>query len=712
MTTDTVSILEGNTFVVSDRRGDIEATPTETVGFFAWDTRFLSLWRLTVGGKKLHSLATDDVQYFSAEFFLVPETGTIYVDAELSIIRQRAVGNGFHEDLAVLNHSSKPVDLVLRLDAAADFADLFEIKDALKKQGAIYTRIEKGRLVLGYRREQFRRETCIVPDQRAEIDEHGLTFHVHVEPHDQWTAGIDVTLTRAVMGIGFERPKYHSARERAKPDMQMDLDQWLASAPRLSTTWEPLGDTYRRSLIDLAALRFQAPAVSGAALPAAGLPWFMTLFGRDSMLTSFQALPFAPKLASATLRLLAIRQGLVVDDFRDAEPGKILHELRFGEMTGFLERPQSPYYGSADTTPLFLILLDEYERWTGDAALVRGLEANARAALRWLDEYGDHNGDGYIDYQRKLPTGLENQCWKDSWNSIVFADGTNSKLPRATCEIQGYTYDAKVRAARLAREIWADTALADRLEREAADLKRRFNQDYWLPHRQFFALAIDGDGRKVDALTSNIGHLLWSGIADEDKAAACVRHLLGDKLYSGWGIRTMAEGEGAYNPIGYHLGTVWPFDNAFIALGLRRYGYDDEAARVALGILEAAVFFRGRLPEAFAGYGRAYIQYPVEYPTACSPQAWSTGAPLLFLRTLLGLDPIGDHLLVDPAVPTMIESIQLLDIPGRWRHADAFGRGLVDLTRTGVPEPHGHNGHRRKGAPPDVTQAKAALTHT
>jgi len=654
MAADTVSILEGNTFVVSDRRGDIEASPTETSGLFAWDTRFLSLWRLTVGGKTLHSLATNDVQYFSTEFFLVPETGTIYVDAELSIIRQRAVGNGFHEDLTILNHSPQPVDLVVRLDAAADFADLFEIKDALKKQGAIYIHVEQGHLVLGYRRERFRRETWIIPDRRAEIDEQGVTYHTHLEPHGEWTAGIDVTLARAAMGLGYQTAKYHSARDKAKPVMQMDLDRWLASAPRLTSTWEPLGDTYRRSLVDLAALRFHAQAVSGAALPAAGLPWFMTIFGRDSILTSFQALPFAPTLAAATLRLLAMRQGLVMQDFRDEEPGKILHEVRFGELTAFLERPQSPYYGAADTTPLFLCLLDEYERWTGDAELVRQLEPDARAALRWLDEYGDHNGDGYIDYQRKLKTGLENQCWKDSWNSILFADGTNSKLPRATCEIQGYAYDAKVRAARLAREHWNDPALADGLSKDAADLKLRFNRDYWLPERECFALAIDGDGRKVDALTSNIGHLLWSGIADDDKAAACVRHLMGDKLYSGWGIRTMAAGEGGYNPIGYHLGTVWPFDNAFIALGLRRYGYHDEAARVALGILEAAVFFRGRLPEAFAGYDRARTRYPVEYPTACSPQAWSTGAPLLFLRTLLGLEPIGDHLLVDPARPTTI----------------------------------------------------------
>lgn len=684
----TVSILEGNTFVVSDLRGDIEATPTDTSGFFAWDTRFLSLWRLTIDGKRPNSLSTDDLQYFSAQFFLVPGTGTIYVDADLSIIRKRAVGNGFHEDLTILNHSAKAVDLEVRIDAASDFADLFEVKDKMQKKGEYYTRVETNRLVLGYRREKYTRETWIVPSVPADIDERGLTFHVHVQPHSQWTTGIDVTLGYAGMGMTHATTKYHSAEEAPKPDMQVALDTWMRSAPRLVSEWEPLPVTYRRSLVDLAALRFYPRAVPGAALPAAGLPWFMTVFGRDSILTSLQALPFVPDLASATLRTLATRQGRFVDDFRDEEPGKIIHEQRFGETTAFLERPHSPYYGAADATPLFLILLDEYERWTGDAELVRRLEPNARDALRWINEYGDHNGDGYIDYSRRnTDTGLENQCWKDSWNSILFADGTLSKLPRATCEIQGYAYDARVRTARLAREIWGDPALADRLEKEAVELKLRFNRDYWLPDREFFALAIDGDGRKVDSLTSNIGHLLWSGIADDEKAAACVRHLMSDKLFTGWGIRTMAEGEGGYNPIGYHVGTVWPFDNSFIALGLRRYGYREEAARVALGILEASQYFRGRLPEAFAGYERTRTQYPVEYPTACSPQAWSTGAPLLLLRSLLGLEPVGDHLLVDPAIPTTIESIQLLDIPGRWGLIDAFGRGRIDLARVPAVEP-------------------------
>jgi glycogen debranching enzyme len=313
--------------------------------------------------------------------------------------------------------------------------------------------------------------------------------------------------------------------------------------------------------------------------------------------------------------------------------------------------------------------------------------------MNWIDRYGDHNGDGYIDYERRMETGLENQCWKDSWNSIVFADGSMSKLPRATCEIQGYVYDAKIRTARLARKFWRDPALAERLENEAADLKQRFNRDYWMEERSCFGLAIDGSGRLVDSITSNIGHLLWSGIVDDDKVEPVVEHLMGDRLFSGWGVRTMAEGEGGYNPIGYHLGTVWPFDCSIIALGLNRYGYRDESSRIAGGILEAANYFRHRLPEAFAGYRRDETRFPVEYPTACSPQAWSTGAPLLFLRTMLGLEPRGNRLMVDAALPPMIEWLELRDLPGRWGIVDAVGRRATrtsEATRSERPSPPLH----------------------
>jgi glycogen debranching enzyme len=677
-----VSALEGDTFVVSDRRGDIAISPEEAQGLFQGDTRFLSRWVLTVNGQQPNPLSTDDVHYFSSQFFLVPGTGTIYVDSPMSIVRQRAVGGGFHEDLRVRNHTAKPLDLDIRIEAAADFADLFQVKDAeFNRKGKFYNRIEPNRLVLGYQRERFVRETWITSSAPAEIDEKSFRFHVHLEPHGEWSTSLDVSAA-VDGGEGTKtKPKYKDAHDVPTPNIGMSLESWMTNAPQLRSAWPDLERIYQRSLVDLAALRFFSRFAPGEALPAAGLPWFMALFGRDSLITSFQALPFVPELAANSLQVLALRQGTRRDDFREEEPGKILHECRAGEMTAFEERPQSPYFGSADATPLFLVLLDEYERWTGKVDIVRQLEPQARAALNWIDKHGDRDGDGYVEYERRnTETGIENQCWKDSWDSIRFSDATIPPKPIATCEIQGYVYDAKRRSARLAREFWGDPESAARLEKEAAELKRRFNQDFWIPEKQFFALALDGKKRKVDSLTSNIGHLLWSGIVDQDKADACARHLVGPELFSGWGIRTMSEREGAYNPIGYHIGTVWPFDNAMVALGLRNYGYKKEAAQVTLANLEAAKYFDYRLPEAFAGYARSETNFPVEYPTACSPQAWSAGAPLLFLRVLLGLEPVGERLLVDPAVPKQIAWLELTGIPGRWGRADAFARGLIDVS--------------------------------
>jgi len=672
---DLVKILDGNTFVVSDTRGDIEASLTDPTGLFSFDTRFLSRWVLTVNGERLNSLSVDDLQYFETRFFLVPGTGTVYVDSKLSVIRRRSVGAGFHEELSVLNHDNQPVKLAIRVDTGSDFADLFEVKDALKKKGKYSTRVEKSCLVLEYVRDTFRRDTTISSTEPAKYDPNGFAFAVTIPAHSEWRTTLEVTAGLPISSDVGTNVVAAKAKRRAKPDMQRDLDRWLEAAPRLSADSSDLERTYRRSLVDLAALRFSPLTASGQTLPAAGLPWFMTIFGRDTLFTSLQALPFHPELAATTLRELGRRQGTRIDDFRDEDPGRILHEMRYGEMTAFSERPQSPYYGNADATPLYVVLLDEYERWTGDTKLVRELEPEARAALHWIDDYANLRGDGYIWYQRRNEkTGLENQCWKDSWDSISSRDGTIPGFPRATCELQGYAYDAKVRAARLARTLWKDPAFADDLEKQAADLKRRFNRDFWVAKDEYFALALDENGQQVDALASNNGHLLWSGIVDKTKAKAVARHLMGPRLFSGWGVRTLASGQGRYNPIGYHVGTVWPFDNSFIAWGLRRYGFKEEAARVASGILDAAAFFDGRLPEAFGGYHRADTKYPVQYPTSCSPQAWSTGTPLLLLRTMLGLEPSGEHLIVDPLVPEGIGQIQLLDIPGRWGSVDAFAR--------------------------------------
>jgi glycogen debranching enzyme len=669
-----VKVLDGNTFVVSDDRGDIEASLTDPTGLFSYDTRFLSTWVLTIDDQRLNALSVDDLQYFETRFFLVPGMGTVYVDAKLSVIRQRAVANGFHEVLTILNHDEKPVKLRVRIEAACDFADLFEVKDALKKKGKYTRKAERGALRLGYERKTYRRSTLITSTKRAKVDENGLSFELKLPAHGKWRTELNVVVE--IPGFG-ELEAQERGRRRT---MESNLERWVAGAPRIECDWEPLKRTYSRSLVDLAALRFAPPVTGGRSLPAAGLPWFMTMFGRDSIFTSLQSLPFTPELAATTLLALGEWQGARLDDFRDEDPGRILHELRYGELTAFEERPHSPYYGCADATPLYVVLLDEYERWTGDRKLVRDLEFEARAALNWIDEYADLQGNGYVWYRRRNEeTGLENQCWKDSWDSISYRDGRLPGFPRATAELQGYAYDAKLRGARLARGVWKDPAFADELERQAADLKRRFNRDFWVDDDEFFALALDLEGKQVDALASNNGHLLWSGIVDKSKAKAVVRHLMGPRLFSGWGVRTLAEGEARFNPIGYHVGTVWPFDNSFIAWGMRRYGFKDEAAAIAAGILDAAEFFDGRLPEAFGGYERRQTKYPVQYPTACSPQAWSTGTPLLLLRTMLGLEPFGDHLVVDPALPAGIGHLELLDIPGRWGRVDAFGRGRVEV---------------------------------
>ncbi|MDH6466100.1 glycogen debranching enzyme [Micromonospora sp. A200] len=675
MKTDLIRILDGNIFVLSDGSGDLEAKPTAPSGFYSFDTRFLSLWRLTLNGERLSPLARDDPSYFEVRFFLVPGAPTHYVDAKVSVIRERSVAGSFEEQLTVLNHSGEPAEITVRVEADSDFVPLIVAAQGRTPKGRLYRRVENGRLHLGYQRDAFRRETVISSTEPAQVDERGLTYRVRIAPHGQWTTTLHVRgLVLRPDGADVREHVHPGRRRRDRSRLERELQQWLGAAPQLICDWEPLERTYRRTMVDLAALGYSPLTLPAEALPAAGLPWSATIAGREAIFASLQALPFAPRLARAALHMLSIDQGAVLDDFRDEEPGKILREFRYGELVAFEERPQSPYYGAADLTPLYVVLLDEYERWTGDADTVREFEDEARAALHWIDEYGDIMGDGYVWYQRRNErTGLENQCWKESPNAISFRDGTLPALPRATCELQGYAYDAKIRGARLARQFWNDPDYADRLEREAAELKQRFNRDFWVDDGEYYALALDGDGRQVDALSSNIGHLLWSGIVEESRAARIAEHLLGPRLFSGWGVRTLAEGEGRYNPLGYHVGAVWPSDNSFIAWGLRRYGFAQEAGRIAEGIIAASHHFDGRPPEAFGGFYRELTRGPVPYPTANSPQAEATGAPLLLVRTLLGLEPYGDDLVVEPALPERFGRIELLDIPGRWGRVDAIG---------------------------------------
>jgi len=430
-----------------------------------------------------------------------------------------------------------------------------------------------------------------------------------------------------------EQVEHRFGTERAR--VRESFDAWSLRLPRLSTTSDELRHSFDQSVADLAALRLRAGEGPGH-LPAAGMPWFMTVFGRDTIITSLQTMLLGPELAISALETLAALQASADDPTIDAEPGKILHELRAGRAA---EKWFARYYGTVDATPLYLVLLSEVWRWTGDSELALRLRAPALAALAWIDDYGDRDGDGFVEYQRRS-AGLENQSWKDSGDSQRFRDGRFAEPPIAPAEVQGYVFDAKRRLAEIARHAWADEPLATRLEAEADELAGRFDAAFWVPDRGgYYALALDRDKQRVDALCSNVGHLLWSGIVPEERVEAIVDALTHDDLWSGWGVRTMSKSDAAYSPLSYHNGTVWPHDTALAAWGLARYGQWAHVRRISLALLEAARHFDWSLPEVFAGFDRSETPFPIAYPTAARPQAWAAGTPILLLRLLLGVEP-------------------------------------------------------------------------
>ena len=678
---DAVAILEGRTFMVSDALGDVP--PGSIGGLLHEDTRFVSQWQLRVAGRTPSLLKSGAVDYDSAAFFVTnPELPDLEAGS-LAVRRLRLVGDGLFEEVSVLNARPVPLAFEVRLACGADFADLFEIRDVVRDRSLAIGRTGS----LGGRSLRFRYEVpgflaeTTIRVERSEVldtvteravapapprvDGAELVWEVELPPRCQLVALLKVGVR--VNNAVFE-PQHAAFGRRLEPHAG-PLTDWLERIPRLRSASGLLENVYRQSVVDLAALRITGDLLGEHyVLPAAGLPWFMTLFGRDTLITSLQTLWIGPGLARGALHLLGALQGTRVDEFRDEEPGRIMHEVRSGELTLLGEKPHSPYYGTADATPLWLILLSEYWRLAGDDEFVRGRWRNVLAALAWIDEYGDRDGDGYVEYQTRSPQGLGNQCWKDSWDGVQYADGTIPPLPIATAEIQGYVYDAKRRVAELARRLLGDDGLADRLEHEADDLSRRFQEDFWSDERGgYYVIGLDGDKRPIDSLTSNIGHLLWSGIVPPERAPTVAGQLMSEPLFSGWGIRTLSTDDRGYNPIGYHAGTVWPHDNAIVALGLADAGFRDEANRIALAQLEAASFTGHRLPEVFAGFERRISRFPVPYPTACSPQAWATGAPFLFVQAMLGLKAHEGELRLDPRVPEEIGHIAL-------RRLHAFGR--------------------------------------
>jgi glycogen debranching enzyme len=663
---DQLVVLDGSTFFVSQPSGDpaTVAGSEQVQGLFHSDVRHLSRWSLQVNNQPVEVLSARNVDYYSAR--VVGRPGG--AGAALTVRRERVVADGVHEDVWVENHSDADTDVALRWEFAADFADFLQIKNHESSGRNVTVHTGEQQVELSYHNGGYRRATTIAFDQPGTLAPGAMTWQLRLPPRATWQTCIDVRITTESGPVAMRAG--HGGMGKLHPNMPMSLTEWIDEAPRLRADSDALHRAYQASLLNLAALRFHPRRDPELSLPAAGLPWFMSLFGRDSIITAYQALPFHPALAASTLRALADLQATEYDDFRDMQPGKIPHERRHGEQTYFGKMPHTPYYGSHDATPLFLILLEEYERWTADTALVRQLEGAARAALSWIDGPGDPDQDGYLEYRTRSSRGLRSQCWKDSWNSILFADGRLAEPPIATCEIQGYAYDARRRTARLARDVWGDRDLAGRLERDATALRERFHRDFWLPDRGHYALALDRDKTPVDALTSNTGHLLWSGILDREQAARVVGRLEAEDMNSGWGIRTMSTMDIGYSPIEYHNGTVWPHDTALIAEGMRRYGYREQATALITALVDAAVFFDDLLPEVFAGYPRAETATPVEYPTACRPQAWAAGAPLLGLRTMLGLDATTEGLQAQPH-PGRLGQVRLDAIPVRGRRQEA-----------------------------------------
>jgi glycogen debranching enzyme len=678
-----LTVLDGSTFCVCDERGDVDGLATAS-GFFASDTRFLSRSVLTLGGARLDPLSHDHSAPHLASFVLRnPLAGGLQPN-ELVIERERFVGDCMEERIVVQNHSRRRVDVELGLQLAADFADIFAVKDlepGFGRPGQVTlppahlpVRAGNGTLVLSD--GSFPGRTVVYLSESFDESDGVARFTLSLEPGARWrlVVGVQVELG----GVApLKASSFARELDEERSSAERSMAKWRWSAPTLSAPWDGLVHTWNRSLEDLASLRMRVPEVKQGYLLAAGTPWFMTVFGRDTIISSLQSLLLGPELAAGTLRVLAATQATSDDPERDAEPGKIIHELRRGKAAlAWTDR----YYGTLDATPLFLVLLSEYWRWTDDPALLLELEGPARRALAWIDGWADTDGDGFVEYERRSSHGIRNQTWKDSDDSMAFHDGTLALPPIAPLEVQGYVYDAKLRIAEIAHEIWRDDALAERLESDAAALQRRFDEAFWLEERGFYALGLDREKRPIDSLTSNLGHLLWSGIVPEQRRQAIADLLMGDALWSGWGVRTMAIDEGAYNPLVYHDGTVWPHDNSLVAWGLAQSDRPEDAARILHAMVEAACHFDYRLPEVFAGFARQHTGFPVVYPTASSPQAWAAATPILLLQAVLHLVPNRvERVLRSEAawVPEWLEGFSLTGV-------HAFGRRWTVRVESGA----------------------------
>jgi len=668
-----LTINQGGTFMVTDLNGEIAAESEQ--GIFAGDTRFVSYYAISANSQSWVRLTSSVTAYFAEQIALtnraIPTEEGEITEGTLALTISRTAGEGIHEDLDVTNYSLTPARFNLEIALRSDFADLFEVKaHRFVRRGRIHTTWDdaRGELRTAYTNHDFRRAVTyrlLNSTSRPHYANGRVTFEIALDPGATWHACCYYVLTEGRRSRAPIYGCYHDLGKTAIAERDQLQQQWRQQVTQVASANEDIYRFYHQSVEDLGALRLYdhdfAPDVW---LPAAGVPWFVTIFGRDSLIVSLQAMIVHPGLALGALKKLAQLQATERDDERDAEPGKILHELRFGELAHFHRIPHTPYYGTADATILYLILLHETWKWQGDDALLREYRDVALRCLNWIDQYGDRDGDGFQEYQTRSPHGYENMGWKDAADAVVYPDGSQVQSPKALCELQGYVFDAWLRMA----EVFAALGEPERaaaLRRKAAALRERFEERFWCEDVGYYAYALDARKQPVRTIASNAGHCLWSGIASHEHAARVVERLLQPDMWSGWGIRTLSARNPAYNPFSYQLGSVWPHDNGIISLGFARYGFAAEAARVARDISRAASCFESyRLPELYAGIERqqsTMASFPVQYLGANVPQAWAAGSIFHLLRALLGLhaDAPQRQLSVHPDLPHWLPDITL-----------------------------------------------------
>jgi glycogen debranching enzyme len=655
-----VTLLEGTSFCISYANGDM--TGDRPHGFFFRDTRFVSEWLLSINGQPVEPLEAILYEPYRAVYIGRAQRTDGLADSHLLVERRRILDHGVHEEIKVSNYSRETAACRMELTVGADFADLFEVKAGLKNiahAGAAESRADN--LVIGSAGLPITAR-IIVAAEGAAIAGNCLSYDAVIPAQQNWTATITALPSLEADHPADDLAATHAQVRSSLPEER--LMEWRRNASLARMENRDYEQVLDQSQADLGSLRIFDPDHPGRVVVAAGSPWFMALFGRDSLLTSFMCLPLDPSLALGTLQTLAERQGTEVDPRSEEQPGKILHEVRFGSSVGHLLGGENAYYGSIDSTPLFVTLAGELTRWGFWPEVHGSLLPAIDRALDWITQYGDADGDGFVEYQRATDKGLLNQGWKDSWDGVNFADGRLAEAPIALCEVQGYVYSAYISRALMAQTA-GHAQLAAAWGTRAAALKKQFNEQFWLEDRGYFAIALDHEKRPVDSCASNMGHCLWSGIVDDDKAELVARRLMSDEMFSGWGVRTLATNMGAYNPASYHNGSVWPHDNALIAAGLMRYGYIEEALRLARGLFAAANAFGGRLPELFCGLDRATYPMPVPYPTSCSPQAWAAAAPVHLLRVMLRFDPCmtADGLWLAPRLPDEVGRLQVTNMP-------------------------------------------------